>query len=138
MSTYGTASRSACSQSSPRSGCCPAGLAIQTNSSPASDGAFFGPAHLWYLRRAGATWPAVAGAALLWVVLGVAPTALVVAIYRAHGPAAFHAFWFANFESIFQRAHYAYPPGLPARRLLAPSALLLALTVSAALSGRAD
>jgi hypothetical protein len=116
--------------------CFLAGLAIQTKYTPAIEGAFFGLAHLWYLRRAGAAGPAVAGAALLWVALGVAPTALVVAIYRAHGPAAFHAFWFANFESIFQRAHYAYPPGLIARRLLGTNALLLALTVCAALAWR--
>jgi hypothetical protein len=116
--------------------CLLAGLAIQTKYTPAIEGAFFGLAHLWYLRRAGAAWPAMAGAALLWITLGVAPTALAIALYWAHGPAAFHAFWFANFESIFQRSHYAYPPGLIARRLLGTNALLLALTVCVALAWR--
>jgi len=116
--------------------CLLAGLAIQTKYTPAIEGMFFGLAHLWYLRRAGASWPAMIGAALLWMVLGVAPTALVIALYWAHGPAAFQAFWFANFESIFQRSHYAYPPDLIARRLLGTNALLLPLTVCVALAWR--
>jgi hypothetical protein len=116
--------------------CLLAGLAIQTKYTPAIEGAFFGLAHLWYLRRAGASWPIMAAAALSWVALGVTPTALVVAIYWAHGPAAFQAFWFANFQSILLRSHYAYPPGLIARRLLGTNALLLPLTVCAALAWR--
>jgi hypothetical protein len=116
--------------------CLLAGLAIQTKYTPAIEGAFFGLAHLWYLRRAGASWPTMIGAALLWVALGVGPTALVIALYWTHGPAVFQAFWFANFESIFQRSHYAYPPDLIARRLLGTNALLLPLTVCVALAWR--
>ena len=116
--------------------CLLAGLAIQTKYTPAIEGMFFGLAHLFYLRRAAARWPVLAGAALLWVALGVAPTALVAALYWAHGPAAFQAFWFANFQSILLRSHYAYPPDLIARRLLGTNALLLPLTLCAALAWR--
>ncbi|MES2043897.1 MAG: hypothetical protein V4475_08455 [Pseudomonadota bacterium] len=116
--------------------CLLAGLAIQTKYTPAIEGAFFGLAHLWYLRRVGAPSAAMVGAAMLWIALGIGPTALIIVIYWWHGPAVFQAFWFANFESIFQRSHYAYPPDLIARRLLGTNALLLALTVCAALAWR--
>ncbi len=116
--------------------CALAGLAIQTKYTPAIEGAFFGLVHLHYLRRAGARWPAMTSAATLWFALGLAPTALIIAVYWAHGPVAFHAFWFANFESIFLRARYAYPPDLIARRLLGTNALLLPLTICAALAWR--
>jgi hypothetical protein len=116
--------------------CLLAGLAIQTKYTPAIEGAFFGLVHLFYLRRAGTRWPAVAGATALWIGLGLAPTAMVFALYRAHGPAAFQAFWFANFESILLRSHYAYPAELIARRLLGTNALLLPLTVCAGLAWR--
>lgn len=116
--------------------CLLAGLAIQTKYTPAIEGAFFGLAHVFYLRRAGAGSLVMGGAAMLWLALGVAPTALVVAFYHAQGPAAFQAFWFANFESIFRRAHYAYPAELIARRLLGTNALLLVLSVCAAFAWR--
>lgn len=116
--------------------CLLAGLAIQTKYTPAIEGAFFGLVHLFYLRRAGARWPATMGAAALWLGLGLAPTALVIAGYLAHGPAAFQAFWFANFESILLRSRYAYPPGLILRRLLGTNALLLPLSLCAALAWR--
>lgn len=116
--------------------CLLAGLAIQTKYTPAIEGTFFGLVHLHYLYRAGARWPVMTGAAALWFALGLAPTGLIAAMYWAHGPAAFHAFQFANFESIFLRARYAYPPDLIARRLLGTNALLLPLTVCAALAWR--
>ncbi|MDH7973398.1 hypothetical protein QH494_14505 [Sphingomonas sp. AR_OL41] len=116
--------------------CLLAGLAIQTKYTPAIEGAFFGLAHLYYLHRAGARWPVMTAGAALWLSLGLAPTALIILLYWAHGPAAFHAFWFANFESIFLRSRYAYPLDLIARRLLGTSALLLPLTLCAALAWR--
>ncbi|MEO5867332.1 MAG: hypothetical protein ABIS14_03945 [Sphingomonas sp.] len=116
--------------------CLLAGLAIQTKYTPAVEGAFFGLAHLIYLRRAGAGWIGVAGAALLWLSLGLAPTLIVAAIYWAHGPVALQAFWFANFESILLRGHYSYPPGLIARRLLGIGAIEAPLLVCAALAAR--
>ncbi|MDB5678959.1 hypothetical protein [Sphingomonas bacterium] len=95
--------------------CLLAGLAIQTKYTPAVEGAFFGLAHLWYLRRTGETWVATAGAALIWAALGIAPTALVAAYYRSLGPAAFQSFWFANFASVSLRQ--GYPAAKIAARL---------------------
>jgi len=92
-----------------------AGLAIQTKYTPAIEGAFFGLAHLWFLRRAGTSWPMMAIAAAVWMALGVAPTAIVVANYYGRGPAVFQAFWFANFASIALRK--GYPAAKIAARL---------------------
>jgi len=86
--------------------CLLAGLAIQTKYTPVVEGAFFGLAHLWFLRRAGASWAATAGAGAIWVALGIAPTAAVVARYYQRGPADFQAFWFANFASVALRKGY--------------------------------
>lgn len=116
--------------------CLLAGLAIQTKYTPAIEGAFFGLAHLWYLRRADARWPVIAGAAPLWIGLGLAPTIIPLALYAMHGPAAFQAFWFANFASFFVRSSYAYPPDLIVRRLLGISAQLLPLAICAVLTWR--
>jgi hypothetical protein len=116
--------------------CLLAGFAIQTKYTPAIEGAFFGLAHLWYLRRAGGRWPVIAGAALLWVALGLAPTIIPIALYAMRGPAAFQAFWFANFASFLLRSSYAYPPDLIARRLLGITAQLLPLAICAVLTWR--
>jgi hypothetical protein len=116
--------------------CLLAGLAIQTKYTPAIEGAFFGLAHLWYLRRAGGRWPLIAGAALLWITVGLAPTIIATALYAMRGPAAFQAFWFANFASFLLRSAYAYPPDLIARRLLGNSAQLLPIANCAVLTWR--
>ncbi|WP_298671415.1 hypothetical protein [uncultured Sphingomonas sp.] len=111
--------------------CLLAGLAIQTKYTPVVEGAFFGLAHLWYLRRAGASLFAVGGAAILWAALGLAPTALAVAYYYERGSAVFQAFWFANFVSVGLRR--GYPAAKIAARLagtttqLAPFALIATL-----------
>lgn len=109
--------------------CLLAGLAVQTKYTPAVEGAFFGLVHLWYLRRAGASIGLLGAAALGWVALGVAPTAIVVLDYRARGPAVFHAFWFANFESLALRR--GYPAAKIAARLTGTSAQLLPFLVAA-------
>jgi len=116
--------------------CLLAGLAIQTKYTPAVEGAFFGLAHLWYLRRAGGRWPVIAGAGLLWMVLGLAPTIIPIALYAMRGPAAFQAFWFANFASFLLRSSYAYPADLIARRLLGITAQLLPFAICAVLTWR--
>jgi len=116
--------------------CLLAGLAIQTKYTPAIEGAFFGLAHLWYLRRAGGRWPLVAGAALVWMMLGLAPTIVPMAFYALRGPADFQAFWFANFASFLLRSSYAYPPDLIARRLLGITAQLLPFVICAVLTWR--
>lgn len=116
--------------------CLVAGLAIQTKYTPAVEGACFGLAHLWYLRASGARGGALAGAALLWIGLGIAPTAIAVAIYAAHGRAALAAFWFANVTSILLRTGYSYPPGLVAGRLAGAAAKLAPLAIAAAIAWR--
>ncbi|MEO9131586.1 MAG: hypothetical protein ABI240_10290 [Sphingomonas sp.] len=116
--------------------CLLAGLAIQTKYTPAIEGAFVGLAHLWYLRRAGERWSLIARATVLWMMLGLAPTIIPVALYAMRGPAAFHAFWFANFASFLVRSSYAYPPDLIARRLLGITAQLLPFAICAVLTWR--
>jgi 4-amino-4-deoxy-L-arabinose transferase-like glycosyltransferase len=95
--------------------CLLAGLAIQTKYTPVVEGAFFGLAHLWFLRRAGTSWAAMAGVGAVWAALGLAPTAAVVASYYQRGPADFQAFWFANFASVALRK--GYPAAKIAARL---------------------
>ncbi|MEG3124861.1 ArnT family glycosyltransferase [Sphingomonas sp. GB1N7] len=102
--------------------CFLAGLAIQTKYTPAVEGAFFGLAHLWYLRRAGGTLPMIALSALLWIALAIAPTAAVMVDYWRRGPAVFDAFWFSNFASITLRK--GYPAGKIVGRLAGNSAVL--------------
>jgi len=116
--------------------CLLAGLAIQTKYTPAIEGAFFGLAHLWYLRRADGRWPLIAAAALLWMALGLAPTIIPFALYAMRGPEPFQAFWFANFASFLLRSGYAYPPDLIARRLLGITAQLLPFAICAVLTWR--
>lgn len=112
--------------------CLLAGLAIQVKYTPAVEGAFFGLAHLWFLRRAGAQWPALARAAAGWALVGLAPTLAAVAWYAAAGH--LHAFWFANFTSIGLRA--GYPLGQLLMRLLGIAAILSPLAAAAVLGWR--
>ncbi|WP_375397169.1 ArnT family glycosyltransferase [uncultured Sphingomonas sp.] len=115
--------------------CLLAGLAIQTKYTPVVEGAFFGLAHSWYLRRAGGGWPVMVGAALLWAILGIAPTAIVVADYWRRGPAFFQAFWFANFASVALRK--GYPAAKIAARLAGTTTQLLPFIVMAVMAWRA-
>ena len=118
--------------------CLLAGLAIQTKYTPAVEGAMFGLAHLYYLRRAGADLAVSAATAFLWLTLGLAPTLAVIGYYHHLGPAAFQAFWYDNFASIFHRAAYSYPAELTVRRLAGISAQLLLLAVCAVVTARRD
>ena len=112
--------------------CLLAGLAIQIKWTPAFEGAAFGIAHLYMLRRQGAAWPATCAATLLWIVAGLLPTLAVVAWYAVHG--ALDAFWFANVTSIFLRP--GYPWDQLAMRLLGIAAVLLPLIACAVASWR--
>ena len=114
--------------------CLLAGLAIQTKYTPVVEGAFFGLVHLWYLRRAGTSLAPLSAAALVWVVLGIVPTAAVVLFYRSQGPAVFDAFWFANFASVSLRK--GYPAAKIAARLAGTTAQLLPFIACAALAWR--
>ncbi|WP_242008372.1 hypothetical protein [Sphingomonas ginsenosidivorax] len=112
--------------------CLLAGLAIQLKYTPMFEGAAFGLAHLWFLRRAGARPAMICGAALLWTAMGLAPTLAAIGWYLAKGPAAFAAFWFANVTSIALRP--GYPIGRLAIRLAGIAGQLLPLLVAAAVS----
>lgn len=114
--------------------CLLAGLAIQTKYTPVAEGAFFGLAHLWFLRRAGANWAAMAGAGAIWAALGIAPTAAVVASYYQRGPADFQAFWFANFASVALRK--GYPAAKIAARLAGTTTQLSPFIVCAIVGWR--
>ena len=112
--------------------CLFAGIAIQVKYTAAVEGAFVGLAHLWWLRRAGARWGAVAAGVVAFAAAGITPTAIAFAAYAAMGHA--EAFWFANFSSIFLRA--PYPPGELAMRLLGIAAQLSPLIACALLGWR--
>ena len=114
--------------------CLLAGIAIQIKYTAAVEGAFFGCAHLWFLAKRRPSLPPMIGAAAAWVLAGLAPTLVVIAFYRAQGPDALAAFWFANFTSIALRA--GYPAGQLAMRLLGIAAILSPLIACAALSSR--
>ncbi len=114
--------------------CALAGLAIQTKYTPAIEGALFGGAHLYYLRRIGAGWTAMLAAACGWIALGLLPTLAAAWSYWRLGPAAWHAWWFANFGSITLRK--SYPGAKIATRLVGPWAQLAPLVIGAALARR--
>lgn len=112
--------------------CLLAGLAIQLKPTAGVEGALFGLAHLVYLRRSGARWPATVAAGMLWLTLGLAPTLAVAGWYWMHG--AFGAWWFANVGSILLRP--GYPADQLAMRLLGIGAQLAPLAVAAGVSWR--
>lgn len=78
--------------------------------------------------------PLLFAAAMLWAMLGVLPTALVAAAYWWRGPAAFDAFWFANFASVALRR--GYPAGKIAARLEGTTAQLLPFILAAIIAWR--
>ncbi|MCP3733564.1 hypothetical protein M9979_01530 [Sphingomonas sp. RP10(2022)] len=114
--------------------CLLAGLAIQTKYTPVVEGAFFGLAHLWYLRRAGGSIGLIVAAAVLWALLGLLPTGIVVGDYWRRGPAVFDAFWFSNFASVALRK--GYPAAKIAARLAGTTAQLLPFIACAVLAAR--
>lgn len=114
--------------------CLLAGVAIQIKYTPLVEGAIFGLAHLWYLWRARAKPATVVAAALLWMVLGLLPTALIVLQYWLKGTAAFDGFWFANFTSITLRR--GYPAAKIAGRLAGIGGQLLPLIACAVVAWR--
>ncbi len=114
--------------------CLLAGLAIQTKYTPVVEGAFFGLAHCWYLHRAGARLPLLAGAALAWALLGLAPTLAAIAWYHALGPEVFARFWFSNFASVTLRR--GYPAAKIVARLAGTGAQLSPFLVCAVLGWR--
>uniref|UniRef100_UPI0015775BD3 hypothetical protein n=1 Tax=Sphingomonas bacterium TaxID=1895847 RepID=UPI0015775BD3 len=114
--------------------CLLAGLAIQTKYTPLVEGAFFGLAHLAYLRRAGANWLATLAAVGLWAMLGLLPTLAAILAFARLGPVASQAFWFANFTSVALRS--GYPAAKIAARLAGTWSQLLPLLVCAGVTLR--
>lgn len=114
--------------------CLLGGLAIQIKYIPTIESAFLGCVHIWYLRKARANWLLLAGAALLWIFAGLAPTLAAAGWYWQMGPKAFDEFWFANVTSIFLRG--GYPVDQLAMRLLGIGASLSPLIVSAGFAWR--
>ncbi len=114
--------------------CALAGLAIQTKYTPAVEGAVFGCAHFFHLRRTGAGWSATAAAAFGWIALALLPTLVAAWSYWLLGPVAWQAWWFGNFGSISLRR--AYPAAKIEMRLLGTWAQLAPLVVAALLARR--
>ncbi|MBN2971308.1 hypothetical protein JW805_04675 [Roseomonas aeriglobus] len=114
--------------------CLAAGLAIQIKTTAAVEAAFLGLAHVYWLVRARGGGVAVLAASVLWLAIGLAPTAAAVLTYRAMGPAALDAWWFANVVSIFLRP--GYPLGEIGMRLLGIVAQLSPLLLCAAIAWR--
>ena len=114
--------------------CLLAGIAIQIKYTPLVEGAFFGLAHLWYLWRARANILIVGLAALVWMTLGLLPTALVVLYFWQGDAAAFDDFWFANFTSITLR--HGYPAAKIIGRLAGIGGQLLPLVACAVYAWR--
>ena len=83
------------------------GLALQVKYTVIMQCAFFGGWAMWVEWKRGRSFPQLAGIAAGFAVLGLLPTVLVAVFYAAVGQ--FDAFWFANFESFFERA--AAPQG---------------------------
>lgn len=106
------------------------GLAIQIKYTAVFEGAYLGLILMWKARRAGIATHSLVAATCLWVMLGVAPTALVWAAYAAIGHG--NDFFFANFTSIFARGNEY--PGVTLGRLAAMAAKLLPLAYLAAVA----
>ncbi|GGB17216.1 hypothetical protein GCM10011380_03420 [Sphingomonas metalli] len=111
--------------------CLLAGIAIQMKYTPAIEGSFFGLAHVYALWRRGAL-RALPGAALLWLGLGLLPTALAIGYYAHVGQ--FGAWWFANITSIGLRPGYPFAEW--AMRLLGIVAQLAPLGIAAGIGWR--
>ena len=80
-----------------------AGIAMTIKQISFVDGAYFGLAFLWLLRRAGSSWPALAVTGLSMTAVALLPYALTMAGYALAGDTALSEFVYANFVSIFER-----------------------------------
>ncbi|HET9337281.1 MAG TPA: hypothetical protein VFO12_12835 [Sphingomicrobium sp.] len=77
------------------------GLAMTIKQISLVEGAYFGLAFLWFLRRTGAEARHLAMAALAMIAVALTPTALAMAAYAMAGRAELNAFIFSTFTSIF-------------------------------------
>lgn len=111
-----------------------AGVALQIKPTCVVEAAAFGLALLWSAHRAGARPARVAGLALLWIAVGLAPTLLALLAYIALGHA--DAFVFALFVSPLHKladaAQVARTGALQIAAILALPAILAGLAPRAA------
>ena len=114
--------------------CLLVGVAIQIATGSVFVAVFVMLAHVWWLRRRNARATKILGAAILLFAFVIAPTAAVMLGYRALGPAAFDAWWFANVAAPAVRP--AYPPSEIAVRLVGIAAQLSPLLLCAAIAWR--
>lgn len=70
------------------------------------EGAFFGLAFLFLVRRAGQSWRAIAALAFAMMVIALAPTVIGILSLAATRPGALDAVIYANFVSIFGKASF--------------------------------
>jgi 4-amino-4-deoxy-L-arabinose transferase-like glycosyltransferase len=68
------------------------------------EGAYFGLAFLFLLRRAGQSWGSLGKAAALMIVVALAPTVIGILSFALAGPGALQTVVHANFVSIFLKA----------------------------------
>lgn len=80
-----------------------AGLAMTIKQISFVEGAYFGLAFLWLLRRVGCSWAALVATGLVMTVVALLPYGLTMAGYAVAGDAALGQFVYANFVSIFER-----------------------------------
>ena len=114
--------------------CLLAGVAIQIATGSVFVAVFVLLAHAWWMRRRNARATTILGAAILLLALVIVPTAAVMLGYRALGPVAFDAWWFANVAAPAVRP--AYTPSEIAVRLLGIVAQLSPLLLCAAIAWR--
>jgi hypothetical protein len=82
------------------------GLAMTIKQISFVEGAWFGLAFLWLIRRKGAGWAELAASAAMMASIALAPTALMMGGYALAGDAALSEFVYANFVSIFERGGF--------------------------------
>lgn len=83
-----------------------AGLSMTIKQVSFVEGAFFGLAFLWLLRRRGSGWGSIVATGAAMVAVALLPTALCMARYALAGEAALDEFVYSNFISIFDRGGF--------------------------------
>jgi len=87
------------------------GTALIIKQSSVVEGIFIGLAFLWLARRRTVPLARIALIAALMVAIALVPSAVALALYALRGDEALHAYWFANYFSIFLKQGH----GLTAR-----------------------
>jgi hypothetical protein len=85
-----------------------AGLAMTIKQISFVEGAYFGLAFLWQLRRAGSSWGPILLSGVAMMTVALLPYALTVIPYALAGQSALGEFVYANFVSIFERRGWQF------------------------------